>query len=254
MKKTFLRRLVAVLLVLGVALAGLLLAKDPICKILALRSLHEYTGLRAEIGHFKITFGSAAFQLRDLKLYNAPEFGGTLLADVPELLVDLDAVQVADGILHFRNLKLNLTELNVVKNAEGRLNLEGVEKAVREHLHRKKRKKGEKFELEFGGIDQAQLTLGRIAYHDLRKPSQSRAFDLAITDEPVSGLKTEEDLQRWAGTMLFRVLMQESLKLSRKTAGEDTPNTTGSALLGAGSKVPAGGAAPGPQIVSPWEF
>jgi len=252
--KTFLRRLMGALLVLGVALTGLILAKDPICKTLAQRSLHECTGLRAEIGHIRMTFGSGAFQVRDLKLYNAPEFGGSLLADVPELLVDLDALQVADGILHFRNLKLNLAELNVVKNAQGRLNLEGVEKAMREHLHRKKRKKGEKFEFEFGGIDQAQLTLGRIAYQDLQKPSQSRAIDLAITDEVVSGLKTEEDLQRWAGTMLFRVLMQESLKASHKTAGDNAPTTAGGALPGVGPKIPAGSAAPGPQVSSPWDF
>src|ERR1051325_2986622 len=79
--RKLLRWLIGLLLVLIVALVGLILAKDAIFKALAERSVHQCTGLRAVIGQFNTTLGSAAFRLRDLKLYNAPEFGGTLLAD-----------------------------------------------------------------------------------------------------------------------------------------------------------------------------
>ena len=214
--KRSLRWLGRALLVLLVVLIGLVLARDEIAKVLAKRTLQESTGLRAEIGQFKTTLGSASLQMRDLKLYNPVQFGGTLMASVPELVVDLDASQVADGRLHFRNLKLSLAELNVVKNAQGRLNLEGVEKAVREHLLKRKRKKGQRFEFEFAGIDQMQLTVGKVLYTDLQRPGRSRALELAIRDEVVTGLKTEEDLQTWAGAILFRVLMQASLKPSHQ--------------------------------------
>ncbi len=65
-------------------------------------------------------------------------------------------------------------------------------------------------EFEFGGISKLQLTLRKVFYTDLGSPTRSRALDLAVQDEVVTDLKTEEDLGRWAGGMLFRILMQVS--------------------------------------------
>jgi uncharacterized protein involved in outer membrane biogenesis len=209
--KRFLRWVIAILVTLFVVLIGFLLVKDPIFKALAERSLQEETGLRAEIGEFKSTLFSGELHVRDLKLYNPAAFGGSLMASVPELVVDLNAAQAADAKLHFRNLKVTLSELNVVRNAEGRLNLEGVQKTLRERFARRKRKKGERFEFEFAGIDQMQLTLGKVHYIDFKYSALNRALDLGVQDELVTGLKTEEDLQRWAGALLFRILVQVSL-------------------------------------------
>jgi hypothetical protein len=99
----------------------------------------------------------------------------------------------------------------VVRSADGRLNLDGVEKAVRERLHKRKKKKGDKFELDFGGIDRLELTLGKVCYTDLEHPGRNRQVDLAVSGEVITDLKTEEDLQRQAGAMLFRFLMMESI-------------------------------------------
>jgi hypothetical protein len=225
------RWFLGVLGALGLALIGLMLARNWIFKAVAERSVRESTGLRTEIGECKTLVGSGVFRLRDLKLYNPPEFGGTLLADVPELEIDVDAGQLASGIVHFRKLTLHLAELNVLRNARGRLNLEGVEKAMREHLQKKKKKKGEKFEFDFGGIDQAQLSVGRILYRDLQKPSRNCCIDLAMKNEVIENLRTEEDLQNWAGAILFRVLMQQSLKPSGVPAGEE-PAGAAAPLMG----------------------
>lgn len=198
---------------LGVVLAlviAVLLSRDWALKSLVVRGIEEETGLRAVIGELSTTLGSGALQVRHLKLYNAAEFGGQLMADVPELYVDVDPDKAAAGKLHIRSLKLILTELNIVKNAAGRLNLDGVEKRVRERI-RQRRERNEKFEFEFAGLDQMQLTLRKVLYTDLTPPVQTRALDLAVQDEVFRDLKTEEDLARWAGGMMFRLLMQVSL-------------------------------------------
>src|SRR5262245_32764513 len=111
--KKFLRWVIAGLAVLILLLVGLLVARDPILRAITKHGIEESTGLRAEIGEFKSEFGTTAVHIRDLRLYNPAEFGGSLMANAPEVLLDLDPEQAANGRLHFRTLKLNLTELNV---------------------------------------------------------------------------------------------------------------------------------------------
>lgn len=210
--KKFRRWVLGILAGLAALLLALVLLRDVLLKTVVERGLEEETGLRAVIGELTTAIGSGALRVRGLKLYNPPEFGGKLMADVPELLVNLDVVRAADGKLRFRELKLNLAELNVVRNAAGRLNLDGVEKRIRERLHRRRKKRGEKFEFEFAGIERLQLNVGQVIYTDLAHPRRALAVDLAVTDEEVVDLKTEEDLEKWASALVFRILLQVSLR------------------------------------------
>jgi len=221
--KKFRRWGIGVLAGVIVLLLALILWRDVVLKAVAEHSIEDETGLRAVIGELKTTLGSGAVRVRDLKLYNPPEFGGRLMADVPELVVDLDAAQAADGKLHFRQLKLNLAELNVVRNAAGRFNLDGVEKRIRERLHQRRKKRGEKFRFEFAGIERLQLNLGQILYADMRYPRHPLALNVAVTNETVTNLRTEEELGKWASALVFRILLQASLRqLGNGTGSDDT--------------------------------
>jgi len=244
--KKFIRWLAGITGVLSVVLVILVLVRDPLMKLIARFQIEAETGLRAEIGEFKTTLGTGVFEVRNLKLYNPPEFGGSLMADVPELVVDVNPEKAANGILQFQLLKLELTALNIVKRADGRLNLDGVEKKLRERIARRKKKKGKDFEFEFGGIVEMRLTVRKVQYTDLKRPTRPRALDLAVQDEVVTDLKTEEDLQRWAGAMMFRILMHISLgdrdglkSEQAKNSGLDDPGAgSGSAVAGGQGLVP----------------
>lgn len=212
--------ILAALAALALAATVLFLVRDPILRRLAERTICECTGLRAEIGALRSSPGPGRFTVRDLKLYNLAEFGGSLLANIPELSVDLDAAQAADGILHLRALTLNLAELHVVKDAAGRLNLDGVEKAVRDQVGRHMKRRKDKEEIRFGGIDRLQLTLRHVRYTDLNRPDRTHSFDAGLKDELVTSLKTESDLQTWVGVTLFRVLMEQSYRVMAPAAAE----------------------------------
>lgn len=223
MKNRFVRWIFVALGVVFALAIAVVLSRDWVLKSLAARGIEEETGLRAEIGELSTELGSGALHVRNLKLYNPPEFGGQLMADVPELYVDVDPEKAGEGKLYFRKLKLILSELNVVKSAAGRLNLDGVEKRVRERL-RLRRERKEKMEFEFAGLDEMQLTVRKVLYTDLKAPARTRSLDLAIQDEVVRGLKTEEELNRWAGGMMFRLLMQVSL--SQMGSGAPAPTAS----------------------------
>jgi hypothetical protein len=235
--KKFRRWGIGVLAGVIVLLLALILWRDAVLKAVVEHSIEDETGLRAVISELRTTLGSGAVRVRDLKLYNPPQFGGQLMADVPELVVDLDAAQATDGKLHFRLLKLDLAQLNVVRNAAGRFNLDGVEKRIRERLHQRRKKRGEKFRFEFAGIERLQLNMGQAVYTDLRHPRRALAVNLAVTNETVVNLQTEEELGKWASALVFRILLQASLRHLGGGPGMEDNHQTESQLVSPGNGI-----------------
>jgi hypothetical protein len=202
-----LRWLIAVLgVLLGLALIGLLF-RDSILKLAARKTLQACTGMRVEIAKFKTGLRTPAVEMQGFKLYNYPEFGDSVLLDVPDLLVEFDSELASQGKLRFKQLRVNLAELNVIRDAAGRWNIEKVEKEMTERNAARTNRQERR--LEFAGIDDLRLTIGRINYTDQQKPTRSRQIDVNIHDELVQGIKTDEDLQDWIGNFLFKVILPE---------------------------------------------
>ena len=205
--KKFLRWLIAVLAVLlGLAVLGLVF-RDPILKLAARKRVQASTGMRVEIAKLKTGLRTAAIQIEGFKLHNYPEFGDSVLLDAPDLLVEFDSELAAQGKLRFKQLRVNLAELNIIRDAAGRWNIEKVEKEMTERNAARTNRNERR--LVFAGIDQLRLTIGRISYTDLQKPSRSREFAVNIRDELVRGIQTDEDLQDWIGSFIFKVILQE---------------------------------------------
>lgn len=183
--------------------------RERVLPAVAAQVIERATGMRTEIDAWEGRPGwdAGPVVLRGVRIHNFPEFGGGLLLNLPELVVDLDPAGAATGKVHFRQLRLHLAELNVIQDAEGRWNFERVERemternAARTHRHQPR--------LAFGGIDSLQLTLDRIRYTDLRRPDRSRELRVGVTNEVVSGLQTEEQFQEWLGSLLFRVILDQ---------------------------------------------
>ncbi len=204
-----LRWLIAVLgVLLGVAVLGLL-CRDSILKLAARKTLQACTGMRVEIANFKTGLRTPAIQMQGFKLHNYPEFGDSVLLDVPDLLVEFDSELAAQGKLRFKQLRVNLAELNVIRDAAGRWNIEKVEKEMTERNAARTNRNERR--LEFAGIEALRLTIGRINYTDRQKPSRSRQIDVNIRDELVQGIKTEEDLQDWIGNFIFKIILPEAV-------------------------------------------
>jgi hypothetical protein len=213
MKKT-LRWLIAVFAVLlGLTLIGLL-CRDSLFKLAARKSVQACTGLRVEIAKLKTGLRTAAIEMQGFKLHNYPEFGDSVLLDVPDLLVEFDSELASQGKLRFKQLRVNLAELNVIRDAAGRWNIEKVEKEMTERNTARTSRNEPR--LQFAGIDELRLTIGRISYTDLQKPSRSRQIDVNIRDELVLGIQTEEDLQDWIGNFIFKVILPEVASTTAK--------------------------------------
>jgi hypothetical protein len=199
-------------LFLGVVLivaAVLWAQRDRLLQVVAAAVIERATGMRTEIAGFEGNhrWDTGAIALRGVRLHNFPEFGGGLLLDLPELVVELDPAVAATGRVRFRQLRMHLAELNVIQDAEGRWNFERVEREMTERNAARTNRHEPR--LTFGGIDSLSLTLDRVRYTDLRRPDRSREFRVGITNEIATGIQTEEQLQEWLGSFLFRTFLNQ---------------------------------------------
>ncbi|MBI5387691.1 MAG: AsmA family protein [Verrucomicrobia bacterium] len=203
MKRLFrwLFRLVVLLIVLAVALV---LLKDILLKAIVERRIREQTGLEVKIAKLEAGLFSPTFLMEDFKLYNPPEFGGSVFLDVPEVRFEYDAGEAVRGRLHFRLLRLNLKELHTVRSQSGRTNLLGLVAQAQRRAPAQPPSDGG-LKLEFGGIDRLYLSFGTVKHTDLQQPRNNWQRTIGWKDYEVKNICTEEDLRNWATLVLMQV-------------------------------------------------
>jgi len=178
-------RLFALLIVLAVALV---MFKDAILKSLVERQIRAQTGMDVKIGRFSAGILSPVVNIENFKLYNPPEFGGTPFLDIPELHVEYDRFALAGRKLHITLLRLNLAELNVVKNDAGHTNLANVRwKSSSPGAARRD-------ELSFPVIDVLNLSVGKARFLDLKNPRHNREYRPNLQNQIFKNVKSADDL------------------------------------------------------------
>src|SRR5271155_5728944 len=100
-----------------------LLSLNSILRVLVEHNIRAQTGMDAEIGQFSLGFVGPTVEIRDLKIYNPPNFGGTLFLDIPEIHAEFDPAALARREIHVTLLRFNLGELDIVKNQAGQTNI-----------------------------------------------------------------------------------------------------------------------------------
>jgi hypothetical protein len=213
MKKA-LKWISAVLAVLLLICIALFIFKDAVLRKVTEYSVERETGVDASIGSFKLDIGAGSVRVTDFRLHNPPGFGDGLLLHMPEMFLEVDRQASTNGALRFREARMHLSELNVVKNAHGETNIVGLQ----ERLSRKSRKKGGDNDddgLEFAGIGELHVSVGTVRYEDMQNPSLNQSFNIGISNEVVTTINNEKDLETWAMAFLMRIVIQQALLKSR---------------------------------------
>jgi uncharacterized protein involved in outer membrane biogenesis len=197
-------RLVVTLVILFIVLAvvGVLL-KDTIAKAIAERNLRDTTGMDAKISKLEVGLATPTVNLEGLTLYNTADFGGGTFLDLPELRMEYIPDDVRSGKLHFKTVRLHLSEVHVVKNKNGRTNIEMLQKETKKKSSGQK-EKTDKPGVDFGGIDTLYLTIGKIRITDERDPRNNDVIDIGLKDEVGRNLKTEAELAQWFQVVMLR--------------------------------------------------
>jgi hypothetical protein len=205
-------RIALVLVVVGFLSAiALLLLKDSMTKSLAERNLRDGTGMDAKVGKLEVGLLTPTVNLEGLKMYNRPEFGGGVFLDMPELRLEYVPESMRSGKLHLKTVRLHIAEVNVVKNKEGKTNIEAVNKEASRKTGGQK-KDTNKPGMDFGGIDIAYVTIGKVRITDLSNPKNNREINVGMKEEVGRNLKTEAEVTAWLTLAVAKSLWRESAK------------------------------------------
>ena len=170
-------------LILAASLIALVAAKNLIISTAVTGTVKAVIGLDLRIEHLNVGLTATRFTVQGLQLLNPPEFAADrLMVDMPELYVDYELGPLLRGQAHLTEVRLNLRELTVVKNARGDVNLNSLQAVKAGHGQEGgPAKAAPPAKLPPLQIDQLELHVGKVVYKDYSSGTlQVREFPIDL--------------------------------------------------------------------------
>lgn len=186
-----------------------LLSLDTLLRTLVVQNIRDQTGMTAEIGKFHLGLLEPVVTIKDLKLHNPADFGGTPFLVIPEIHVEYDRAALATNQIHITLLRFNLGELAIVRNEAGQTNLFelGVKLPSKKALDKETLSQSKSLDelkqrtgMNFQGVDVLNVSVGTAKYIDLADQKNNREQNIGIENQIVKNVKTPADL---AGLVLL---------------------------------------------------
>ena len=163
------------------------------------------TGMEPEISTISCGVLDPKVTLENAKLFNPADFGGTLFLDVSELHVEYDRAALRRHELHITLMRVNLRELDVVKNEAGETNIMSY---VSTMAPRKSDGGGRTVAplngYKFTGIDLLNLSIGAVKFVDLKDQHRNRMAAMNIENQIYTNVVSSTDLRGLSGQLWLR--------------------------------------------------
>jgi len=206
MIKWFLKWLLRLAIFVVVLVVVLLLARNAILRAYLEHQIRAQTGLEVEIGNFSLGLAEPAVTIRDFRLYNPPDFGGTPFLDIREIHAEYDPAALAKHELHIKLMRFSLGELDIVKNQAGQTNIFSLGLTVpsKKTSSNATRSFTRQTGLEFTGIDVLNVSIGQAKYIDLNDQRNNRTQAIGIQNCVLKNVKSPADLGGLAALIALR--------------------------------------------------
>ena len=194
---------------LVVLVVAFILSLDSILRVVAQHNIRTQTGMDVEIGSFHLGLTEPVVTIKDLKIFNSPDFGGTPFLSIPEIHVEYDREALARRQLHLTLLRFNLGELDIVKNEAGKTNIFALglglpAKAKPADVNASAVEFKKQTGLKFDQIDVLNVSVGRAKFIDLNNQKNNREQKIGIENFPVRHVKSIADLSGLAVLLALR--------------------------------------------------
>ena len=201
-----------------VTIAVLWIAQQIVIKPIIEAVSTQVVGARVTLGSFSLNVFTHRVRITDLQIYNENGFPSRVFLSAPEILVDTNLVEVAQGKLHFPLIIFRLDKMIVFKNAQGKYNVNEL-KIVQEKLHDKSKGPLPNFK-----IDELRLDIEQVIVEDDGKtPPVIEAYNLNLKDKTIRNIN---GVPKLVGAIMFEAL--------KPTAIQGVGLYAATALLGVG--------------------
>ncbi len=181
------------------------LSLDTILRLIMENRIRAQTGMDAQIGKFTLGLAQPTITIKDFKLYNPPNFGGTLFLSIPEIHVEYDRAALAKQELHVTLMRFNLGELDIVKNDAGQTNIFSIAAAPSvKKASSEKKSFSKETGYDFTGIDVLNVSIGTAKFIDLKDQKNNREQKIGLENIILKDVKQGTDLAGLAVLVAFR--------------------------------------------------
>jgi hypothetical protein len=198
------------LLIIAAVLIALLflgVVKDQFVKTAVTAGATQVLGAPVRMDNLSLGLLRQSIDIRGFKIFNPKGFPKGILLDVPRISVDYDPLALFKGKLHFQSIHVDLKELVIIKNEEGKLNVDSLSVAKKEEKAGEK-KKGAGMPMR---IDLLTLSIGRIVQKDFsakEKPALE-VFEVNIKERKFKNITSAQQL---ATLVLVQAMQASTIK------------------------------------------
>jgi hypothetical protein len=156
----------------------------------------KIVGAPIEIGGFSLSLLSQKIRITDFKLYNPPGFPHEPMVYLPEIRLDYDVAAFFGGKLHARLIIVNMKEMVVVINKEGKLNVDSLKIIEEQKKKAQEKKTEEKQEAPPFHIDLMKLTFEKVVVKDYSKSEAPsvQAHDIGFKEKEFKNIDSVPQL------------------------------------------------------------
>lgn len=184
------KRLLIILIIVAVSLATLGIFKDLLVKSAVTILLTNVTGAKIHIDSLSFGLFNSKVKIKGFKIYNPKGFPEGVLLNLEDINVHYDLGGLLGKRIYLKNVFVDLKEVVVIRDKEGKLNVDSLKISKSEKAADKPVKKTPM------RIDILTLSLGRVIYEDFsraEKPS-IEAFNIGIKERVYKNITTAEQL------------------------------------------------------------
>jgi len=176
------KKLSTILIIIVAIIIGIAVVKDQILKTVITTAASGVTGAPVSMKKFSLSFIKQSVRIEGFAMGNPKGFAAGTLIDLPNVEVALDVAALLKGKLHLRLVDLNLKELGLEKNKEGKLNVDSLKVAgqpAKEPKVKAEKKPAKAMAIQ---IDELNLQMGRMVMKDYSAGAQPtvQVFDINL--------------------------------------------------------------------------
>ncbi|MBF0479695.1 MAG: AsmA family protein [Candidatus Omnitrophica bacterium] len=200
------------LIIFVVVIFCLSLAKNFLIKSAIEWGAKAVVGTSVKIQQFSLGMFSQKIRIKGFQVYNPQGFPSGILVDIPEIGVDCDIPSLLKGKNHIPLLIIDMKEMIVVKNKQGKLNVNSL-KVSQKPEEKNKASSGKKAEKPVVmQIDRMKLTVRKVIYKDYTsgaKEPKINVVDVGIQDKEFKNITSAQQL---ASLVLYATFNSAALK------------------------------------------
>ena len=126
------KQIAKILILIVVVFVVLSAVKNTIAQTLISGAISNAAHVPVQIGSTNVRLLSASIDIKKLRVYNPSGFSDKLMMDMPQIFIDFDPSALFKGQAHFKEVKLDLKEMTVVRNKDGKMNVDSVKPTSQE--------------------------------------------------------------------------------------------------------------------------